>query len=47
MYERPTLQRFGTLRDLTLIGYGADGDGGLFGLGWIDGQGFRHPSGRS
>jgi hypothetical protein len=36
MYEKPTLTRFGTFRELTLIGFGPDGDGGLFGLGWID-----------
>ena len=38
MYQKPDLQRYGTLRELTLLGLGPDGDGGLFGLGWIDGQ---------
>ncbi|MGH7668261.1 MAG: lasso RiPP family leader peptide-containing protein [Gemmatimonadaceae bacterium] len=37
MYEKPKLERYGTLRELTLIGFGPDGDGGLFGTGWIDG----------
>jgi hypothetical protein len=37
MYEKPTLQRFGTFRELTLLGLGPDGDGGIFGTGWIDG----------
>ena len=40
VYEKPALQRFGTLRYLTLIGLGPDGDGGIWGLGWIDGQSF-------
>lgn len=35
MYHKPVLQRFGTLRELTLIGWGPDGDGGF--LGYIDG----------
>ena len=35
MYEKPVLQRFGPLRGLTLLGTGADGDGGFW--GWIDG----------
>lgn len=29
MYQKPSLERFGTLRELTLIGTGADGDGGI------------------
>lgn len=29
MYERPQVQRFGSLRDLTLVGFDADGDGGV------------------
>ena len=36
MYQKPDLQRYGTLRELTLIGLGPDGDGGIFGIGWID-----------
>lgn len=36
MYEKPTLERFGTLRELTLLGIGPDGDGGFLGLGWTD-----------
>lgn len=48
VYEKPELQRFGKLRDLTLIGFGPDGDGGIFGLGFIDGQLFYpKPTGRS
>ncbi|MEQ9569877.1 MAG: lasso RiPP family leader peptide-containing protein [Longimicrobiales bacterium] len=35
MYQKPRLERFGTLRELTLIGLGADGDGGLMGWGRI------------
>jgi hypothetical protein len=35
MYQKPALQRFGSLRALTLIGTGADGDGGL--IGYLDG----------
>jgi hypothetical protein len=35
MYQKPTLQRFGTFRDLTRIGCGDDGDGGI--LGHLDG----------
>lgn len=37
MYQKPALQRFGSLRDLTLIGWGADGDGGIQGYGYIIG----------
>jgi len=37
MYQKPEVQRFGSLRELTLIGLGADGDGGLFGSGFLDG----------
>jgi len=37
MYHKPALQRFGSLRDLTLIGWGADGDGGIQGFGYIIG----------
>ena len=33
-YEKPALQRFGTLRDLTLLGATGNGDGGLWGIGW-------------
>jgi hypothetical protein len=35
-YEKPTLQRYGTFRELTEIGFGPDGDGGIFGL--LDGS---------
>jgi hypothetical protein len=35
MYNKPALQRFGSLRDLTLIGWGSDGDGGIQGYGLI------------
>jgi len=27
MYQKPSLQRFGSLRALTLVGLGVDGDG--------------------
>lgn len=37
MYDKPTLERFGTLRELTLYGSGGNGDGGIWGIGWIDG----------
>jgi hypothetical protein len=37
MYNKPALQRFGSLRDLTLIGWGTDGDGGIQGFGWVIG----------
>jgi hypothetical protein len=35
MYEKPSVERYGTFRDLTAIGLGADGDGGI--LGYLDG----------
>lgn len=35
MYTKPTLQQFGSFRDLTLIGTNTDGDGGFFGV--VDG----------
>ena len=38
MYDKPTLERFGTLRDLTLYGAGGNGDGGIWGIGWINGS---------
>ena len=31
MYQKPELRRFGTFRDLTLLGTDNDGDGGIFG----------------
>ncbi len=39
MYQKPQLERFGSFRELTLIGLGADGDGGIkiFGRTIIDG----------
>jgi hypothetical protein len=37
MYQKPALERYGTLRQLTLLGLGANGDGGLFGTGFLDG----------
>lgn len=37
MYTKPKLVRYGTFRELTLIGVGADGDGGLPFTGWLDG----------
>lgn len=38
MYQKPDLQRFGTLRELTLIGLGGGGDGGIGGYGFLDGN---------
>jgi len=35
MYRKPQLERFGTLRELTLLGLGTDGDGGIQGWGRI------------
>jgi len=35
MYEKPALERFGSLRELTLLGIGSDGDGGS-GIPWLD-----------
>jgi len=35
MYNKPSLTRFGSFRELTLVGTGADGDGGLFGIGFL------------
>ena len=32
MYSKPALQRFGSLRELTLLGCGTDGDAGIFGF---------------
>ena len=49
-YEKPSLQRFGALRELTLIGPGANGDGGIWGIGWNDGSSLPsdvEPTGRS
>lgn len=37
MYAKPTLRRYGSFRELTLIGTGADGDGGILGTGFLDG----------
>ena len=39
MYEKPQMERFGTLRELTLIGIGGSGDGGI--LGYLDGCTFN------
>ncbi|MBX3173940.1 MAG: lasso RiPP family leader peptide-containing protein [Gemmatimonadaceae bacterium] len=34
MYEKPTLQRFGTFRELTLLGFSSSTDGAsIFGIG--------------
>jgi len=37
MYQKPALQSFGNLRDLTLVGAGQAGDGGIAGSGFLDG----------
>ena len=37
MYQKPTLQRFGTFRELTRVGTDANGDGGILGTGVVDG----------
>jgi hypothetical protein len=36
MYVKPAVQRYGSLRELTLIGCGSDGDPGL--AGWLAGN---------
>lgn len=33
MYASPKLERFGSMRELTLLGFGPDCDGGIFGIG--------------
>jgi hypothetical protein len=40
MYNKPSLTRFGSFRQLTQVGFGADGDGGIFGSGFLDGCDF-------
>jgi hypothetical protein len=37
MYQKPRVQQFGSFRELTQIGLGEDGDGGLVGFGRIVG----------
>ncbi|MFI5312441.1 MAG: lasso RiPP family leader peptide-containing protein [Gemmatimonadales bacterium] len=32
MYEKPSLQRFGTFRELTMFGFGLDETGLFFGI---------------
>lgn len=39
MYVKPKLERYGSLRELTLYGFSADCDGGLWGIG--DGDWWR------
>lgn len=39
MYRRPKLERFGSLRELTLLGAGPDCDGGAFGIAGGPGDG--------
>src|SRR5690606_11049390 len=39
MYQRPTIERYGSLRDLTQLGAGADCDGGIFGINGSAGDG--------
>jgi hypothetical protein len=36
-YVKPKLERFGSLRQLTLVGTDADCDGGIWGIG-VDGS---------
>jgi hypothetical protein len=36
LYHKPALQRFGSLRDLTLVGFGLAGDGGYLANGGPD-----------
>jgi hypothetical protein len=33
MYNSPKLERFGSMRDLTMLGISADCDGGIHGIG--------------
>jgi hypothetical protein len=40
MYSKPTLERFGTLRELTLVGLSTNCDGGIFGIGAQTGNGW-------
>jgi hypothetical protein len=49
MYQKPRVQQFGSFRELTQIGLGANGDGGLVGFGRIvgdatDGQWWNYPN---
>lgn len=37
MYQKPRLERFGSLRDLTQVGTDSDCDGGIWGIG-VDGS---------
>ncbi len=45
MYEKPALKRFGSLRELTLLGFGADGDGGIQAWGYTIADGCFYPQG--
>ena len=38
MYVKPQVQRFGSLRELTLIGLDANCDGGVWGITATDGS---------
>jgi hypothetical protein len=39
MYSKPQVQKFGSLRELTQVGFDADCDGGIFGIdGVVDGS---------
>ena len=33
MYEKPQLVRYGSLRELTQLGFNQDCDGGIYGIG--------------
>lgn len=41
MYIKPRLERFGSLRELTRIGFNADCDGGIWGISATDGNWWR------
>lgn len=38
MYVKPSVERFGSLRELTLIGLNTDCDGGVWGISATDGS---------
>lgn len=38
MYVKPKLERYGSLRELTLIGLNSDCDGGVWGISATDGS---------
>lgn len=47
MYVKPNMQRYGSLRELTLIGLNADCDGGIWGISATNGSSWLCTEGRS